>query len=175
MVILFLKIKTNIMKLSKVLMAIAIIATVSFTSCKPNDEEIKSAIEAKLQSTAMITAATVEVKDGVATIGGECKDDECKTVCEKDVAAIKGVKSVINNCNIAMPAVVADAPVTITADDLLVKAVTDATKDFPMVTATVKDGVITLTGEIKKDGLKRLMPALQALKPKKVDNKLTVK
>ena len=52
--------------------------------------------------------------------------------------------------------------------------VTDAIKDHPTVKAEVKDGVITLTGEIKKDALKKLMPLLQSLKPKKVDNKLTV-
>ena len=38
-----------------------------------------------------------------------------------------------------------------------------------------QDGVITLTGEIKKDELKKLMPLLQSLKPKKVDNKATIK
>ena len=41
--------------------------------------------------------------------------------------------------------------------------------------ADVKDGVVTLTGEIKKASLPKLMQSLMALKPKKVDNKLTVK
>ena len=164
------------MKLTKVLLAVSLLVTVGFISCKPKDEAIKTAIEEKLKTTAMMTGATVEVMDGVATIGGECKDNECKAACEKDVAAIKGVKSVINNCIVALPPPrPSTAPVTITADDSLEKAVTDATKDFPTVTASVNDGVITLTGEIKKDGLKKLMAELQALKPKSVDNKLTVK
>ena len=164
------------MKLTKVLLAVSILVTVGFISCKPKDEAIKTAIEEKLKTTAMMTGATVEVMDGVATIGGECKDNECKAACEKDVAAIKGVKSVINNCKIALPPPPpSTAPVAIAADNPLEMAVSDAIKDFPTVTASVKDGVITLTGEIKKDGLKKLMPALQALKPKKVDNKLTVK
>ena len=162
------------MKLTKVLLAVSLLVTVGFISCKPKDEAIKTAIEEKLNATAMMTGATVEVMDGVATIGGECKDNECKAACEKDVAAIKGVKSVINNCKIALPPP-STAPVAIAADNPLEMAVSDALKDFPTVTASVKDGVITLTGEIKKDGLKKLMPALQALKPKKVDNKLTVK
>ena len=36
----------------------------------------------------------------------------------------------------------------------------DATKDFPTVTATVKDGVITVSGELKSDDWKRLKMAL---------------
>ena len=158
------------------MLAVSLLVTVGFISCKPKDEAIKTAIEEKLKTTAMMTGSTVEVMYGVATIGGECKDNECKAACEKDVAAIKGVKSVINNCIVALPPPrPITEPVAIAADNPLEMAVSDAIKDFPTVTASVTDGVITLTGEIKKDGLKKLMPALQALKPKKVDNKLTVK
>jgi hyperosmotically inducible protein len=39
----------------------------------------------------------------------------------------------------------------------------------------VKDGVVTLTGEINKTDLPRVMQALSALNPKKIDNKATVK
>lgn len=86
---------------------------------------------------------------------------------------IKGVKSVVNNATIAPPAPA--APVEIAADDPLTKAVADATKDFAGVSATVKDGVVTLTGEIKKTDLPKLMQAIMASKPKKVDNQLVVK
>jgi len=51
----------------------------------------------------------------------------------------------------------------------------DATKDFPTVKSSVKDGVITLTGEIKRADLKKLITTLHSLKPKKIDNQLTVK
>lgn len=161
------------MKLTKVLMAVAIIATTSFMSCSPKDADIKAAIEEKIKSTPAMTGATVEVTDGIATISGEVKDPECKTMCEKEIGGIKGVKSVVNNCTVSPPPP-PPAPVVITADDPLAKAVTDAVKDYPGVMADVKDGVITLTGQIKKDALKKLMPVLQSLKPKKVDNKLTV-
>lgn len=163
------------MKLTKVLMAVLIAATVSFVSCGPKDADIKKAVDEKISSTPEMTGAVADVKDGVVTLTGEVKDEACKEMCGKEIAAVKGVKNVVNNTTVAPPPPPPAAPVTITPDDPLAKAVTDATKDYPTVKAEVKDGVITLTGDIKKDQLKKLMPLLQSLKPKKVDNKLTVK
>ena len=97
-----------------------------------------------------------------------------KAKCEELAKGIKGVKNVINNCTIAAPPP-PPAPVEITVDDPLAKALVDATKDFPTVKATVKDGVITLTGEIKKASLPTLMMVLNSLNPKKIENKLTIK
>jgi hypothetical protein len=68
-----------------------------------------------------------------------------------------------------------NAPVTISPDDSLQTGLRDATKDFPGVNASVDNGVVTLTGEISRDRLPRLMQAVNSLHPKKVNNKLTVK
>lgn len=161
------------MKLGKVLLVTAIVATAGFMSCKPKDADIKTAIEKKISATPEMAGTTVEVKDGIATISGTCKDDACKQMCEKEITAIKGVKSVVNNCTVTPPPP-PPAPVVVNADEMLIKAVKDATKDFPTVNTDIKDGIITLTGTIKKEGLQKLMPALQSLKPKKVENKLTI-
>lgn len=164
------------MKLTKLLMAIAIMTTVSFVSCSPKDADIQADIETKLKAMPdMVKGATVEVKDGVATLSGECKDEMCKAACEKTAKEVKGVKSVVSNFTIAAaPAAV--APVVVTADDPLTKAVADATKDYPGVTASVKDGVVSVTGEITKDKWKKLKMALDGLHPKKVDGTgLTIK
>jgi hypothetical protein len=53
--------------------------------------------------------------------------------------------------------------------------VDNVVKDYAGVTATINDGIVTLTGEIKKADLQKLMMALNSLKPKKVDNKLVIK
>ena len=158
-------------------MAIAIVTTVSFVSCKPKDTDVQTAIETKLKAKPDMGNVTVDVKDGIATINGVCKDDMCKADCGKIAADEKGVKSVVNNLTIASvaPTTPTTAPVTIAADDPLAKSVTDATKDYPTVNASVNNGIITLTGEIKKASLPKLMMALNGLHPKKVDNKLTVK
>lgn len=66
-------------------------------------------------------------------------------------------------------------PPTISADDSLTSMVKDATKDYPDVTATVDSGVVTLTGNISRAKLPKLMQAVQSTHPKKVTNNLTIK
>ncbi len=158
-------------KLSSLLLLIGAVALISTsTGCKkkPKDADIKAAVEAALKADPSAATTMVDVKEGVATISGECKDDACKASCEKLVAGVKGVKSVVNNCTV-MP------PVVVNPDDVLSKTVMDALASFPGVTATVKDGAVTLGGEIKKADLQKLMMALSALKLKKIDNTGLVK
>lgn len=69
----------------------------------------------------------------------------------------------------------ATAPVVVSPDDALRTGVTDATKDFPGVSASVNNGVITLTGEIEKDKYPTLKQSLDALRPKQVINNLKYK
>ena len=156
-------------KLLTSLLAVAIVtSTISLTSCKQkmSDADIKANVETALRADPMSAGTMVAVNDGVATITGQCKDDMCKASCEKTVAGVKGVKSVINNCMVMPP--MAPPPV-ITADDPLTKSVNDALTAFPGVTATVTDGTVTLMGQVAKADRQKLMMAVQALKPKKVD------
>ena len=67
------------------------------------------------------------------------------------------------------------APVQIETDDVLRSGIKDATKDYPGVTASVSSGEITLTGEITRDKLPKLMQSLNSLHPKKITNNLTIK
>lgn len=162
------------MKVTKVLAVMMIALAVGFVSCKPKDADIKTAVEQAISAIPDAAGATIEVKDGVATISGEFKDEAAKLAAEAAAKAVKGVKSVVNNGTVAPPPVAA-APVEVSADAALISSVADATKDFATVKADVKDGVVTLTGEIKKTDLAKLMQSLNALKPKKVENKLTIK
>lgn len=161
------------MKVTKGLAVIMFALAVGFVSCKPKDADIKTAVEQAISAIPDAAGATIEVKDGIATITGEFKDETARIAAETAAKAVKGVKSVVNNGTVAAPVVV--APVEISADAALISAVADAVKDFSTVKADVKDGIITLTGEIQKTNLPKLMMSLNALKPKKVDNKLTVK
>ena len=63
----------------------------------------------------------------------------------------------------------------ISPDGALETGLKDATKDYPGVTATVKDGEVTLTGTIEKDKVATLLQSVNALNPKKVNNQLTYK
>ena len=66
------------------------------------------------------------------------------------------------------------APVNVSGDDALRRGVTDATKDFPGVQATVNNGEITLTGNIQRDRIPTLMQSLNSLQPRKINNNLTI-
>lgn len=145
------------------LIAIAAMA-IGFTSCKKklSDADIKAAVEKVLTADPSASGATVAVEKGIVTLTGALKDDATKAAVEKLIAGVKGVKSVVNNATIAAPVVIAN-------DDPLTQAVNDALKAFPGVSATVKDGIISLTGAIAKADRQKLMMALQALNPKKVD------
>jgi len=154
------------MKTTKFLMSMVFVATLFFAGCSPKDAAIQAAIQAKEAA-----GMTVMVTKGEVTLTGEVADEAVKAKAEEIAKAEKGAKSVINSLAIKA----ASAPVIIAEDPALVKNVADVTKDFPTVKADVKDGVVTLSGEIKKASLITLMQHLSALKPKKIDNKLTVK
>lgn len=154
------------MKTTNLLMSMVIATTLFFVGCKPKDADIQAAVQAK-----EATGITVAVTKGDVTLTGEVADDAAKAKAEEVAKAEKGVKTVINSLTVKP----APLPVVISEDPNLSKNVTDAVKDFPTVKAEVKDGIITLMGEIKKPALITLMQHLNALKPKKIENKLTVK
>lgn len=139
------------------------VASLMVVSCKTSDADIQKAITEKMNMPEMTTSVT----DGVVTLSGECKDEECKASCEKLIKEVKGVKSVINNCTIP-------APVIINPDEILTTSVTAALSNYPGVMASVADGVVTLTGEVSKSNLMPLMQSVQELQPKKVVNNLKI-
>ncbi|MBS7254887.1 BON domain-containing protein [Flavobacterium branchiicola] len=159
------------MKIKSILLGMSLALTL--VACGPKDADIQKEIAAKMGD---MPGMEVTVKDGVATISGICKDAACKESCENIAKGIKGVKSVVNNCEIQAPEPVATtAPVEINADSVLNTSVGEVVKTYSGVTASVKDGVVTLTGDIKKSQLPNLIKSIQELKPKKVENKLTIK
>ena len=160
------------MKITKLFFSVILMSSMFFIGCAPKDADIKANVEEKLKTnTDMAGAMTVSVANGVATISGTCTDNACKAKCEELAKSVKGVKSVVNNCTVASM----QAPVEVSPDAALMQGVTDATKDHPTVKASVNDGVVTLTGEIKRDQLSKLMMTLNTLKPKKIENQLTIK
>jgi osmotically-inducible protein OsmY len=167
------------MKMTKLLMAVAIAATIGFVSCSPKDADIKAAVETKLKEKPDMTAgAMVEVKAGVATLTGECKDDMCKADCEKLASEVKGVKSVINNLTIAPPpppVVAAPASITTVLDAATQQKVKDGLKDIKGVTVEFAEDKAVLTGTVTKADRMKIMQILASAKVKSDVTKLTDK
>lgn len=158
------------MKIRSILLGMTL--GVVLVSCKPSDADVEKVINEKLNDPDI----QVAVHDGVATITGVCDDEIFKKNIEKSVRATKGVKSVVNTCELARanqePAA---ATVIINSDADLEKSVSKVVDAYDGVSATVVGGIVTLSGEIKRDKLQPLMQSIQELHPKKVDNKLIIK
>ncbi len=155
----------------KRLLAIFAIAVFAFVlpACKGkvDDASLKTAVDAALTANPDFSQVQAAIAEGAVTLSGDVKDDATKAALETAVKAVKGVKSVENHTTLPPPAV-------ITPDDPLTTAVKDAVKDNPTVTASVAEGVVTLSGNIKKAELAKLLQKVMATHPKKVENKLTV-
>ncbi len=153
-------------QLGKFFIAFAIMGSLAagMSSCKsgPKDADLQTQAQAVLPE-----GITIDVKKGAATLTGEFKDDIAKQEAEKALKAIPGIKSVEDKATVK--------PVEISVDDALKTSVTEVLKNFAGVTADIKDGIVTLNGELKRDDLPKLMQAVNALQPKKVENKLTLK
>lgn len=167
--------KKQTMKLTKTLLAVAIAATVGFASCKPKDADIKAEIDKSIQSNAEMNGITASVSEGVVTLTGTCKDDDCKAKCVKAVEGMKGVKSVINNITLPAPPpppVQAPASVTTILDEATQQKVKDGLKDIQGVTVSFEGEKAVLAGEVSKANRIKIMQMLAAAKVKSDVSKL---
>ena len=147
------------------------VAGITLSSCKPSDEKIQKEVTTALTA---IPGISAEVKSGVATLSGIVQSEELKANAENIIAAIKNVKSVVNNIQVEKP-----AEPEINPDNVLKNIVTEAISKggdkFKDVVVEVKDGEITLTGSINKSNLVELMQVANESNPKKVNNLLDIK
>lgn len=152
-------------------MGIVIAAMLLFSACKPSDAAIAESVKSKVAAVA--SGLTVDVKEGVVTLSGEVKDDATKAAVESALAGIKGVKSVVNSLTVPPPP---PPPVVINPDDLLKKAIdsTFTAKGITGITAAISNGEVTLTGDVKKADLQKVMQAAMESKPKKVNNQMKI-
>jgi hyperosmotically inducible periplasmic protein len=153
------------------LMGVAMISIFLMSSCKPNDAAIAEAVKSKV--TALAQGLTVDVKEGVVTLSGTVADDATKAAVESALAGIKGVKSVVNNMSVPPPP---PPPVQINPDEVLKTTIQAAftTQGITGITATVDSGVVTLTGDVKKTDLQKVMQVANESKPKKVNNRMKI-
>lgn len=148
---------------------IALLSGVILYSCKPSDEKVQKAVETAL-TTSGNSAIGATVKDGIATITGTVESEEAKAAAEAIVKATKDVKSVDNKIEVVVP-------VKINPDDTLTSTINEGLKaaGFPDIKVAVANGEVTLTGDVKKADLQKVMEIANNANPGKVINQLTVK
>ncbi|MGH9946595.1 MAG: BON domain-containing protein [Pyrinomonadaceae bacterium] len=156
----------------KFLSILAIAAVVFMAACGKSDADLQKAVQDKLAAD-KITGVTVAVNGGVATLTGEITDITVKSKAETAAKSVEGVKSVTNNVTVKAPPPLPPSP-----DKMIEGTVNEAIKKLGItgITVSVADGVVTLTGEVTgRENLAKVMQAANESKPKKVENKLTVK
>lgn len=148
-------------------------AALFISACGKSDADLQKAATDKLAAE-KVAGVTVAVKDGVATLTGEVADITVKNKAEAAVKGVEGIKSVTNNATLKpLP-----PPPSMTTDDAMLQGkIEENIKKLGIanVKPQVKDGEVTLTGEVSKADLAKVMQAANEAKPKKVNNSLTVK
>ena len=152
------------------MLALALLHEEGVSSCKPKDADIQKAVQTAIAANPDAAGVAAVVEKGVVTLTGEVKDEAASVALNALAAGQKGVKSVVNSLTVVPP-----APVISASDQVLIDGLITALKDNPTVTTAVKDGIITMTGEVKKADLPKILQKISALKPVKIDNQLTVK
>lgn len=162
------------MKSTSLLLACLLSMGVFLFACKPNDSKVQAAVNEKLSTSPGVTA---DVKGGVVTLSGEVADEAAKTAAEESVKGVDGVKSVSNNIMVQAPAAPVAPTVEINPDDVLKKTLDSAygAAGFTDVKVSVSNGEVTLEGSAKKSDARKIVQTAQEAKPKKVNNKLTLK
>ena len=151
------------------MLALVVMLAVGATSCKPKDADIQKAVQTEIAANPDAAGVTATVDKGIVTLTGEVKDEATSAAINGIAAGVKDVKSVVNNLSLPQ------TPIVTAQDTELQTGLVDALKDNPAVSYTVKDGVVTLTGEVKSSDLPTILQKVSALNPVKIDNQITVK
>ena len=156
------------------LLAMSLIVSVSGCKKKPDDAALTQSVQAKVQT---MPGIMVSVLEGVVTLSGEVENAGMIAQAEEAAKSVEGVKSVTNSLTVTPPAPVAEPVITFSPDETLKTAVEAslAKNNISGVMVAAQDGEITLTGDVKRANLQSVIKAANEAKPKKVNNKLTIK
>lgn len=160
------------MKKTITMSALALAVSFGAISCK---KKVSDA-ELQTQATTVVAAsptATIEVKEGVAHLGGTFATQAEKDAAIRSLKEIKGVKDVHDMATVE----VAPPPVETASavDPMVQQKVKDAVKDFPSVKVEVVNNELTLTGNVSSAQARKIKESVDALKVGKYNNNLVVK
>ena len=142
-----------------------LISTILFLGCKSQDKDIKQAIAVHAKEELMFAGINYVVRSGTVTLTGNCPSQELENKLVKRIQATSGVKKVIDKTVIG--------PVILDRDFVLKQKVDSVLSRYAAVQSSVKNGVVFLAGDIKKDEFEQLLQTLNTLSITNIVNNLT--
>lgn len=114
------------------------------------DKDIKRDVEDELQWDPDIGSADIAVaaKDGVVTLTGFVRSYHQKWQAETDAKHVKGVVAVANDIEVRLP-ILSQRPDPDIARDIVTALKNELPYSFEQVKAVIKDGSVTLEGEVE--------------------------
>lgn len=162
------------MKKTIAMSALALAVSFGSISCK---KKVSDA-DLQTQATTIVTTApgaTVEIKEGVAHLGGTFATQAEKDATIASLKAIKGVKDVHDMATVEVAPPPPPVENVSAVDPMVQQKVQDAVKDFPSVKVEVVNGELTLTGNVSPQQARKIKESVDALKIGKYNNNLAVK
>jgi len=147
------------------------ISGLSLQSCKTSDKDLQSNVQNEIRKRTNQVTATVS--NGVATLQGTVNSDAERFTVDSIARSVKNVKSVINNTTVkqAAPVMKIDADATIKSS--ISAALTAG--GYNTVLVDVKDGEVTLSGNLKRAELQKVMQIANEANVRKVTNNIDLK
>lgn len=152
-------------------MACVLITGLGMQSCKPSDATIQGEVNKVLRDN--YSNISSSLNNGVVTLTGTVESQAQKDAVENAVRPVKNVKSVVNNIIVREPV----STVRVNPDQTISSNITSRlnTEGFKDLRVTVNNGEVTLSGDLKRSDLTKVMQIANEAKPSRVINNLTLK
>lgn len=147
------------------------VSGLSLQSCSTSDKDLQTNVQNELRKRTNQVTATVN--NGVATLQGTVNTDAERFSVDSIARSVKNIKSVVNNTTVkaAAPVVQIDNDGTIRSS--ITSALTAA--GYNTVLVEVKDGEVTLSGNLKRADLQKVMQIANEANVRKVTNNIDLK
>ncbi|MBK5722268.1 BON domain-containing protein [Dysgonomonas sp. Marseille-P4677] len=163
------------MKKMLFMIACIMITGVAMQSCRKNDDVLKKDVDRVIQGRYNSTIVT-SVKDRVVILDGTVESQQEKMSVENDVNNVKDVKGVVNNITVRESDITSPEPV-INSDDTFKSSIESKlqSEGFKEVKVEVSNGEVTLSGDLKRSDLIKVMQIVNEFNPVKVINNIKLK
>ncbi|WP_207496924.1 BON domain-containing protein [Aridibaculum aurantiacum] len=142
------------------------IAFACFLVACTNDQAIKADLTAKAKEDKNFLGVRFTVQDKVVNLTGAVPTSEGKTALVQKVEKVHGVKSVVDQLQIA--------PVVFGTDYMLKQNVDSILQNYPGLQAIVQDSIVVLEGTVPKDKATKVVAAIQSLQPLALESRAVV-